>query len=68
VLSTQVKVPGSEEIAPGNDRSQMISLIESLKTCHGLWKGASDQVKHYKVAVSQLEEEVKVLRDANEGV
>jgi hypothetical protein len=58
-LSTQVKVLGSKEGTLEDDPSQMIPLIEGTKTCHSLWKGARDQVKHYKVVVSQLEEESK---------
>lgn len=34
VLSSQVKVPESEEVALKDDPSQMIPLIKSMKTCH----------------------------------
>ena len=67
-LSTEVKVPGSKEMAPKDDPSQMSPLIEGMRTCQSLWKGASDKAKHYKAVVTQLEEEVKTLWDANEGV
>jgi hypothetical protein len=67
-LSTQVKVLGSEETVLKDDPSQMGPLIESMKTCHSFWKGASDRAKHYKAVVTQLQEEVKTLRDANVGV
>jgi hypothetical protein len=39
-----------------------------MKTCQNLWKEANDKAKNYKVVVTQLEEEVKTLRDANEGM
>jgi hypothetical protein len=42
----------------------MSSLIEAMKTCQRLLKGANDKAKHYKTVVAQLEEEVKTLRDA----
>ena len=67
-LSTQVMVLGSEEVVPKDDPSQMSPLIEGMRTCQSLWKGASDKAKHYKAVVTQLEEEVKTLRDANEGM
>jgi hypothetical protein len=51
-LSTQVKLTESEEAIPEDDLSQMLPLIDGMKTCQGLWKRASDQVKQYKVAVS----------------
>jgi len=46
----------------------MSQLIEGMKTYQSLWKGASDKAKHYKAVVIELEEEVKTLRDANEGM
>ena len=46
----------------------MSPLVEGLKACQSSWKGASDRAKHYKAVVAQLEEEVKTLRDANEGM
>ena len=64
----QVRVLGSEEVDPGDDPSQMSPLIEGMKTCQSLWKGASDKAKHYKALVAQLEEEIKTLQDANEGM
>ena len=67
-LSTQVKVLGSEEVLPEEGPSQMSPMIESMKTYQRLWRDASDKAKHYKVVVSQLEEEVKTLWDANEGM
>ena len=67
-LSTQVKVPGSKEMIPEDDPSQMSPLIEGLKAYQSSWKGASDWAKHYKAVVAQLEEEVKTLRDANKGM
>jgi len=67
-LLTQVRVLGSEEVIPKDDPSQMSPLIEGMRTCQSLWKGASDKAKHYKAVVAQLEEEVKTLRDSNEGM
>ena len=67
-LLTQVRVLGSEEVIPKDDPSQMSPLIEGMRTCQSLWKGASDKAKHYKAVVTQLEEEVKTLWDANEGM
>ena len=67
-LSTQVKVLRSEDMVLEDDPSQMGPLIECLKACQSSWKGASDKAKHYKAVVDQLEEEVKTLRDANEGM
>ena len=67
-LSTQVKVPGSEEVVPKDDHSQMSPLIEGMRTYRSLWKGASDKAKHYKAVVTQLEEVVKTLQDSIEGV
>jgi hypothetical protein len=67
-LLTQFKVLGSEEALPEDDPSQMSPLIESLKICQSSWRGASDMAKHYKAVVAQLEEEVKTLWDANEGM
>ena len=46
----------------------MSPLIEGMKTYQSLWKGDSDKAKHYKAVVAQLEEVVKTLRDANEGM
>jgi hypothetical protein len=46
----------------------MLPLIEDLKSCHKLWKGAIEQARRYREATMQLEEEVKALRDANEGI
>jgi len=46
----------------------MSQLIEGMKTYQSLWKGASDKAKQYKAVVAQLEEEVKTLWDANEGM
>jgi hypothetical protein len=46
----------------------MSPLIESMKTCQNLWKEANDKAKHYKAVVTQLEEEVKTLQDANDGM
>jgi uncharacterized protein (UPF0335 family) len=54
-------------VIPEEDPSQMSPLIESMKTCQSLWKDASDKAKRYKAVVSQLEEELKTLRDANDG-
>jgi hypothetical protein len=46
----------------------MLPLIEDLKSCHKLWKGAIEQARRYREATTQLEEEVnKALRDAKEG-
>ena len=67
-LLTQVRVLGSEEVIPKDDPSQMSPLIEGMRTCQSLWKGASDKAKHYKAVVAQLEEEVKTLQDSNEGM
>ena len=53
---------------PKDDPSLMCPLIESLKTYQSSWRGASYKGKHYKAVVAQLEEEVKTLRDANEGM
>jgi len=55
-------------VVPEDDPSQMSPLIEGMRTCQSLWKGASDKAKHYKAVVAQLEEEVKTLRDSNEGM
>ena len=55
-------------MVPKDDPSQMSPLIEGMRTCQSLWKGASDKAKHYKAVVAQLEEEVKTLQDANEGM
>ena len=46
----------------------MSPLIEGMRTYRSLWKGASDKAKHYMAVVAQLEEEVKILWDANEGM
>ena len=55
-------------MVPKDDPSQMSPFIESLKACQSSWRGASDKAKHCKAVVDQLEEEVKTLWDANEGM
>ena len=51
-LSTEVKVSGSEEMAPKDDPSPMSPFIESLKACQSSWRGASDKAKHCKAVVA----------------
>ena len=55
-------------MVPKDDPSQMSPLIEGMRTCQSLWKGASDKAKHYKVVVTRHEEDVKTLWDAIEGM
>lgn len=70
-LTTYVKILEEKVVVPEEGPSQLLAMILELKACEGMlsayegtWQADHAQVQQ----VAQLEAEVKLLRDAKEGM